>query len=68
MDAVRSLRETETINADRYCLILLDLGLPDGDGFTFLARHVSGGNGALGETSASGAVSLGAHAASGDAD
>lgn len=67
VDAVRSLRETETINADRYCLILLDLGLPDGDGFTFLARHVSGGNGALGGNSASGAGSLGGNAAYGDA-
>ena len=43
-DAVRSLRETETINIDIYCLILLDLGLPDGDGWTFLTRHFTGGN------------------------
>ena len=41
---MRSLRETETINIDIYCLILLDLGLPDGDGWTFLTRHFTGGN------------------------
>lgn len=40
--AARSLGEALTADVEGVCLILLDLGLPDGEGWTFLSKHSEG--------------------------